>query len=307
MIHEIFPEIFDNHYRNLTPCDGDFILPFYNNAFYFIIDNNSKAGEDYGKSSGAKSDSDGETVSFITWEAIRDNISLNDTILGPVFAFSISHKRYFIVLLKTPLQGFDSIENDWRYFRHRQPKVNAFAAMNAIHLYQWYSTSLFCGKCGHKTEHDSRERMLHCPECGNSIFPRINPAILAVIIDRGPTRDKDRALLTQYRGRGINQYVLVAGFMEFGETAEQCVAREVMEEVGITVKNIRYVDSQPWGYAQNIMMGFVCELDGSDAIAVDQNELKTAAWLTRQECPQREDDDASLTATLIRMFKQGEL
>lgn len=185
------------------------------------------------------------------------------------------------------------------------PRVNGFISMNAGHLRSWYQDSCYCGRCGHKTEHSKAERMMACPACGNAMYPRINPAILALIIEKGESPDKDRTLLTMYRGRGIEAYVLVAGFLEFGETVEQCVAREVMEEVGIKVRNVRYFDSQPWGFNQNIMMGYTCELDGDSAITVDQSELKTAAWFTREECPDRDDDHSSLTAHMIRSFKNG--
>lgn len=87
---------------------------------------------------------------------------------------------------------------------------------------------------------------MRCPSCGNTMFPKISPAIIVAVTD-----DKNRLLVTKYAGRTSDQYALVAGFVEIGETLEECVQRELMEEVGIRVKDIRYYASQPWGCVGN--------------------------------------------------------
>ncbi len=194
-------------------------------------------------------------------------------------------------------------EGEFRYRSIRQLRYEAsntfcYAAMTGWHLYQWYRASRFCGRCGEKTVHDKKERMLRCPNCGNMIFPRINPAIIVGVTDT------DRILLTKYAGRGYTNYALIAGFTEIGETLEQTVAREVMEEVGLRVKNIRYYKSQPWGIDGNILMGFFCDLDGEDAITLDENELALAQWHHRDTLPV-EDDGYSLTREMIRIFGEG--
>ena len=140
---------------------------------------------------------------------------------------------------------------------------------------------------------------MRCPSCGNMMFPKISPAIIVAVTD-----DNNRLLLTKYAGKTQDQYALVAGFVEIGETLEECVQRELMEEVGIKVKDIRYYASQPWGFVGNLMVGFTAKLDGSDQIHLDETELGLARWLTPDEIPEIEDY-SSLTREMIRRFKHG--
>ena len=179
-----------------------------------------------------------------------------------------------------------------------EPKELVFAAYTAGHLARWYADNRFCGTCGHPTVHSDEERALKCPSCGRVIYPRIVPAVIVGVLDR------DRILLTKYAGRDIAFYALVAGFTEIGETLEQTVEREVMEEVGLKVRNIRYYKSQPWGIADDILMGFYCDLDGDSTIRLDRNELKEGAWFTREDVI-LQPNDFSLTNEMMKMFKQG--
>jgi len=185
-----------------------------------------------------------------------------------------------------------------RTFREIENKDACFAAMTAWHLYNWYRVNRFCGNCGTPTVHHNEERMLKCPKCDNMIFPRINPAVIVALTDG------DRLLLTKYAGRAYTRYALIAGFTEIGETLEQTVRREVMEEVGLWVKNIRYYKSQPWGIDGNILMGFYCDLDGDDTIHMDEQELSVAEWHHRDNLPAK-DDGISLTREMIRIFEEG--
>src|SRR3712207_1903524 len=148
-------------------------------------------------------------------------------------------------------------------------------------------------------EMGSKERVMICPNCGNHVYPKIVPAVIVGI------RNGDKLLMTKYRGRGIGYYALVAGFMEIGETFEDTVRREVMEETGLKVKNIRYYKSQPWGIVDDILAGFWCEVDGDDTIRMDQEELKEAAWFARDEI-EGQPDNLSLTNEMMMRFKGGE-
>ena len=185
-----------------------------------------------------------------------------------------------------------------RFLREVACNEVSFAAFTGWHLYDWYRNNRLCGRCGSSTRHDTKERMLRCDTCGNMIFPRINPAVIVAVTDG------DRLLLTKYAGRDYTHYALIAGFTEIGETLEQTVEREVFEEVGVRVKNIRYYKSQPWGIAGNILTGFYCDLDGSDAITLDDSELSVGAWFSRDAIPIR-DDCFSLTREMIRVFEEG--
>ena len=130
------------------------------------------------------------------------------------------------------------------------------------------------------------------------IFPRISPAVITAVTDG------DRLLLSKYAGRGYARYALIAGYTEIGETMEQTVQREVMEEVGLKVKNVRYYKSQPWGVAGNLSIGYFCDLDGDDQVRLDENELASAEWFDRNDLPAK-DDGISLTREMIRIFGEG--
>lgn len=187
---------------------------------------------------------------------------------------------------------------DVKQLRQMQSKEVCFAVMTAWHLYAWYRDSRFCGRCAAPTVHDKAERMMRCPACGNMIFPKISPAVIVAVTDG------DRILLSKYAGRSYTRYALLAGYTEIGETLEETVQREVMEEVGLRVKNIRYYKSQPWGVDGNVLMGFYCDLDGSDTIHLDTTELSFAQWFDRGGVPAR-DDGISLTREMIRVFEAG--
>lgn len=181
-------------------------------------------------------------------------------------------------------------------FRRLQPKHLAFAAVTGCMLDGWYTANKFCGRCAAILEHDHKERMLFCPECGNRVYPRINPAVIVAVTSG------DKLLLTKYRGREYTNYALVAGFTEVGESFEDTVRREVMEEAGLSVKNIRYFGSQPWAFADNLLAGYVCEVDGDEEIKMDEEELSLACWISRKEIPV-EYTDSSLTNEMICAFK----
>lgn len=129
-------------------------------------------------------------------------------------------------------------------------------------------------------------------------FPKICPAVIIGVIDG------DRILMSKYAGREYKKYALLAGFTEIGETLEETVSREVMEEVGLKVKNITYYKNQPWAFSDTLLMGFFCELDGSDQVKLDENELALAEWFERNQIPV-EPDDISLTNEMMMAFRDG--
>ncbi len=215
------------------------------------------------------------------------------------YAFRIQGQSYFIRTDPAPLSPADGFAYEpVRQLRDLTYRALCFAVMTGWHLYNWYRTNRLCGCCGTPTVHDGKERMLRCPNCGNMIFPRISPAVIVAVTDG------DRLLLSKYAGRAFTRYALLAGYAEIGETIEETVHREVMEEVGLRVKNLRYYKSQPWGVDGNLLMGFFCDVDGSDAIHIDENELSMAAWYPRDALPAH-DDGFSLTREMIGIFERG--
>ena len=173
-----------------------------------------------------------------------------------------------------------------------------FEAYTAGQLARWYHDNRYCGTCAHKTVPSKTERALCCPHCGRTIYPRILPAVIIGVTDG------DRILMTKYAGRSYTFYALVAGFNEIGETLEETVAREVMEEVGLKVKNIRYYKSQPWGIVDDLLAGFYCDVDGSTEIKLDRNELKEAVWVERKDV-EGQPHDLSLTNEMMVVFREG--
>lgn len=275
MIHEIAPEILDNQYRRENIQDDSSIMLFFEGRLLL----STKNGQ----------------ISYPRYAQVKNKIGRY------VYLFSLSGRGYFLaepLFTETEYEGFQAVTAI--QLRDKQPVSEAFAGMTALHLYRWYASVQFCGCCGSRTEHDKSQRMMRCPTCGNLMFPKISPAIIVAVTDG------ERLLLTKYAGRKTAAYALVAGFIEIGETAEECVAREVFEETGLHIKDIRYYGSQPWGFDGNLMLGYTAQLDGTHEIELDQNELATAVWLKPEEIPDIADY-SSLTREMIRRFKYGHL
>lgn len=219
------------------------------------------------------------------------------------YAFSIDARAYYLVDAQPPLPapaGFLYQKTAVLRANADRPSPELFAVAAGESLFRWYSAQRFCGHCGARMEKSKLERAMVCPSCGNTVYPKICPAVIAAV------HDGDRLLLTRYRGRPFKKYALIAGFNEIGESIEQTVHREVMEEAGVRVKNLRYYKSQPWVFTDTLLMGFVCELDGSDKITIQEDELAEAAWHHRSELP-ADHSHISLTGEMIEQFRLGNL
>jgi NAD+ diphosphatase len=154
----------------------------------------------------------------------------------------------------------------------------------AVALEQWHQRHTHCPQCGQPTHESNSGWTRTCPNDGSQHFPRTDPAVIMLVSD-----GSDRALL----GRGIEwpegRYSTLAGFVEPGESIEAAVAREVFEEVGIRVRDIRYVASQPWPFPSSLMLGFHARLDGDPDIQLDPVEMAEAGWFTRAEVQRAAD------------------
>ena len=262
-----------NEYKNITPSEEDMLLSF-------------KGGDILLKR-------EGEKIFLPEFSEYK-----RGDILNPIYLFEISGTRYFLNEKDEDISISGYSYETARGIRDVVPKESCFAILTAWHLYCWYKNNHYCGRCGEKTMHDEKERMLRCENCGNMIFPKISPAVIIAVTDG------DKLLLSKYAGRAYTRYALLAGYTEIGETMEETVKREVMEEVSLSVKNIRYYKSQPWGVDGNVLMGFYCDLDGDNTITIDENELSMAQWFKRGEIPAK-DDGFSLTREMIRIFDEG--
>lgn len=187
-----------------------------------------------------------------------------------------------------------------RVLRRTKPKEECYAGETAYHLYVWYRDNNFCGRCGEHLEYSHKERAMICPSCGNVVYPKIAPAVIVGILNSSG----NKIVMTRYAGREYKGHALVAGFCEIGETAEDTVRREVLEEVGLHVRNIRYYKSQPWGFDSNLLFGYYCTADEDEPIHMDDGELAKAVWISRDEIGE-EERNLSLTAEMIMHFKEG--
>ena len=302
MIQDIYPSRLNNQYTAYSPVDEDIVFFFQGSSLLAKYEDEETLVYPQYK----------EFVKGITLQENKDSVD-NYTF---IYLLSVDDTRYFLAEKKGELlkgqyigemadasihkeyaavvEGFDFVGVN--SFRKAKPKATAFATITAYHIYGWYRDNHFCGRCGGHTVHDSKERMVRCTSCGNMIFPKICPAVIVAVTDN------DRILLTKYAGRMYRNYALIAGFNEAGETLEQTVEREVMEEVGLKVKNIRYYKSQPWGLSGSLLSGFFCELDGDDKITLQEDELSFGTWVKADELD-LEDDGISLTREMIIKFR----
>lgn len=184
--------------------------------------------------------------------------------------------------------------------RRKKPfaQHETFALLTAYHLSRWYEENRYCGSCAAKTVPAQDERALDCPSCHRRIYPKIMPAVIVGVTNQ------DEIILTRYANRPIAYHALVAGFNEIGETLEDTVRREVMEEVGLKVTHIRYYKSQPWAVAGDILSGFFCDVEGDPTIRMDENELKEAVWVKREDVDMQ-PDHFSLTNEMMMVFREG--
>ena len=274
MIQDIFPHVFHNEFHERSSLPGDLVTVL-------------AGGKTYLTPSG-------------TFPTAAEVKALGVEEGDLVYLFEIDQTAFFLLRTIPDAVKAALAEHGTGVFRNMKPTYLALAGATALHLSAWYRSNRFCGCCGGAMERDKVERAMRCPSCGQIVYPRINPAVLAAV------RHRDKLLLTHYANRpNATRYALVAGFTEIGETLEDTVRREVMEEVHLPIKNIRYHGSQPWGFAGNIMVGFWADLDSEDeTVILDRSELDEGVWLSREEIPM-EENPASLTHTMIQLIRQG--
>lgn len=274
MIHEIYPHIYNNEYKNIIPKENDIGLIYKDNNILLKKYNNT-----------------------IQFPSIKE-IEIYSKKYEYRFLFSIDSTNYFLIsnIINFNYFKFHTIH----LLRKTDPLYLSFAGITGFQLYNWYNKNKYCGKCGNKMYHSKNSRAMVCPNCNDIRYPFLAPAIIVGIINN------DKLLVTKYANRKLSNYALVAGYAEIGENIEDTVHREVMEEVGLKIKNLQYYKSQPWSFSGSLLFGFFCELDGSDNIILDENELSMAKWVTREELD-NSPNLISLTAEMIQLFKDNKI
>ncbi len=165
-------------------------------------------------------------------------------------------------------------------------------------LITWYQSHRFCGSCGVNTVPHPTQRALVCPSCDACYYPRINPCVI-VLVTRG-----DQVLLARSSRPGAKFFSCLAGFMEIGETPEQTVAREVREEAGIEIENIRYVQSQSWPFPSQLMLGFFADYKSGD-LNPDPEELSEADWFEVGNITVPVAPSLSVAGQLLEIYQQS--
>ena len=165
----------------------------------------------------------------------------------------------------------------------RAPEEDWLIAGRAVQLVEWARTHRFCGRCGEATEPARGERAMRCPACGLLNFPRLAPAMITLVTrgEDGPDQEALLAQGVQFRGP---MYSCLAGFVEPGETLEGAVVREVFEEVGVRVHNLRYLGSQSWPFPNSLMLGFHADYAGGE-IVCQEGEIADARWFKHDDLP----------------------
>ncbi len=282
MIQDITPYQYKNEYTPGPPGKKDILL-FYDGQKALLLKKE-------------------EEIAFPAFEEAEAYIDRDRLYQEYTYLFSVDDTRFYLGNPAFCVDGLCAIGYTWediRIFRSMGPKHLCFAGITGWQLHRWYENHRYCGHCKSPLKKDEKERMLLCPQCGNMVYPRISPAVI-IAVTHG-----NRLLMSKYAQREYKKYALLAGFTEIGETLEETVEREVMEEVGLRVKNITYYKSQPWSFSDTLLMGFFCELDGEEEITLDEEELALAEWFERDAIPVT-PDDISLTNEMIMAFKNNE-
>lgn len=280
MIQDIKPRRLRNEFKISNPKSNDYALYFRNNTILL------------------KNEEEPSIPTFQDLEKIDPEIYKKSDYL-----FEVDGSSFFLIntLELKDESEFDASDLklcDAQSIRTLKPMWLAFACITGKHLYHFYQDNHYCGRCGKEMKKSMVERALCCDSCNNIVYPKISPVIMVAITNG------DRILLTRYSNGAYKRYGLVAGFVEIGETLEQTIEREVMEEVGLKVKNIRYYKSQPWAFSSSLIAGFFAELDGSDQVTLDENELAEAVWVKREDIPEN-PIKISLANEMMEVFQNG--
>ena len=292
MIHEIAPHKLNNEFRICDPKPNDYVIRYNGTKALLkkIAVNQTPQGTTY------------------TIPRVKELLDIEGKALEDFeghYLFSIDDTAFFLDDSKATAE-LDSPENETpegyeymgsRTFRGMNP-VERLGGATAVHIAHWESQNKFCGRCGNITIRGNHERSIICPKCGNTVYPRISPVVIVAV------RNGDKLLMAHNIDNPNPRLFLISGFVEIGESLEQAVKREVLEEAGLHVKNIRYFGSQPWPFSDSLIAGYTAELDGDDTIHMQEAELSEAMWVKREDIPEYETD-VSISCCLIENFRRG--
>lgn len=278
MIQDIKPRSFDPSFCGRRPADEDYLLHYKYNKVML------------------KKEGDGFSIPRFG-DVKKEVFRLEDKV---EYLFSIDDRAYFGAWEMECPDFTDLVMEGLQIFQNFEPMYQAFAGITGSQIYRWRQSRRYCGCCGSPMAPGKTERSMVCTSCGHTEYPKISPAVIVAITN------KDKLLMSRYAHGTYRRFALIAGYVEIGETFEDCVRREVMEEVGLKVKNIRYYKSQPWAFSDTVMIGFTAELDGDDTIRLQEEELSEAGWYTREQVIAYEPC-LSVGHEMMAAFKAGKI
>jgi len=210
-----------------------------------------------------------------------DKLQLDFDLTSPKYLLEY-HLGLPCILVDLNDQNIELPQGQWRGLRDcMQSSDGVLSALlgRAWQVANFIRTHKYCGQCGKQMLTVAWEVAVQCKGCGHRAYPRISPAVIMAVVKDG------KILLGKNKRHKGDIYSVLAGFVEVGETLEQTVVREVKEEAGINVKNIRYFGSQPWPFPHNIMAGYIADYDSGELV-IDTNELIDANWYAADELPE---------------------
>lgn len=277
MIHEISPHRFNNQFiHDKTIGEDDFVLYYKENSLLVKKNNN-------GLEIPRKRDFSGFSANG------KNN-----------FIFTLDDVSCFLIWDCPETTNDQFVYKEINFFRSFKQKEIAWISIVGMQLMNWYSHNRFCGKCGSETKEKPDERAIICPGCNTVVFPKIAPAVIVAILCN------NKILLAHNANFPENWHSLVAGYADVGESLEEAVKREVKEEVGLEVSNIRYYKSQPWPFSGSMMIGFFAEADETQPVCPDNIEITEATWFTRGNLPHH-PPGISIAGEMIERFEKEEI
>ena len=276
MMFEIAPRILHNEFRVQKPKPSDYVVCTKRNLV--LVKRNADSFE---------------------IPRVADMESANPEISSHLhYLFSIDEIAFFSCDEELSLDPFEFVKD--RIFREMPDMAIAFGGAVAAHISRWEQSNRFCGHCGKPMSRKSDERAFVCKECGNLVYGKICPVVI-VSVTWG-----DKLLMAHNLNNPDPKPYLISGFVEMGESLEQAAVREVKEETGVSIKNLRYIGSEPWPFSNSLIAGFTAELEGSPEITVQRSELSFAKWVARKDIGEY-TGRLSSSGTMIKRFKEGVL
>ena len=240
-----------------APAQYDYAYWFIFDGFrLYVLERDGEMSVPYGKDVGQFGFT-AQRTQFVGW--LRDEACFSAEVTQPP---STGHGNFYSLR-----QLYYKLEDPFFWIAGR-----------AVQLVDWDRTHQFCGKCGAGVVASEKEHVKICPSCDHRTYPRITPAVI-VAVTRG-----DTLLLAHNRHHPPGLYTVLAGFVEAGETLEETIRREIKEEVGIDVDNIRYFGSQSWPFPNSLMLGFTAEWAGGEFVFEDE-DIETAEWFSAEKVP----------------------